>query len=95
MKFVTLVNFTDQGIRNIGDTTQRAAMFTQQAEAAGIQISELLWLNGRFDGLIVYDAPDVESASTMMLKLAQSGNVNTETLPAFDAAGMQNVVEQL
>jgi uncharacterized protein with GYD domain len=95
MKFVTLINFTEQGVQRIGESTQRAATFAEQAKSAGLKISELLWLSGRFDGLVVYEAPDVETASAVMLKLAKTGNVKTETLTAFDSAGMQNVLERI
>jgi len=95
MKFATLISFTDQGIRDIAETTDRAISFTEQAEAAGLVISELLWLTGRFDGLMVFDATDHETASAAMLHLAKSGNVKTETLPAFDSAAMQRVIEKV
>ena len=93
MKFATLINFTQQGMQRIGETTNRAAVFAEQAKEAGLEISELLWLNGRYDGLVVYEAPDLETASAAMLKLAKTGNVKTETLPAFEADGMQKVLD--
>ena len=95
MKFVTLINFTQQGMQRIGESTNRAAAFAEQAKDAGLEISELLWLNGRFDGVVVYEAPDLETASAVMLKMAKTGNVKTETLPAFDAAGMQKVLDRI
>jgi uncharacterized protein with GYD domain len=95
MKFVTLLNFTEQGIRNINQTTSREAAFAKQAKGAGINISESLWLTGRFDGLIVFDAPDAETAAAVMLQLSKSGNVKTETLRAFDSAGMNQVLEKV
>ena len=93
MKFVTLINFTQQGMQRIGETTNRAAVFAEQAKKSGLEISEILWLNGRYDGLVVYEAADLETASAAMLTLAKTGNVKTETLPAFDAAGMQKVID--
>ena len=93
MKFVTLINFTQQGMQRIGETTNRAAVFEEQAKKSGLEISEILWLNGRYDGLVVYEAADLETASAAMLTLAKTGNVKTETLPAFDAAGMQKVLD--
>lgn len=92
MKFATLINFTDQGIRNIGETPTRAAAFKTQAESAGLKISEMLWFCGRFDGLIVFEAPDAETASAAMIQLSKSGNVKTETLRAFDSAEMTKIV---
>ena len=95
MKFATLVNFTQQGMQRIGESPHRAAAFAEQAKESGLEISELLWLTGRYDGLVVYEAPDLETAAAAMLKLAKTGNVKTETLPAFDAAGIQKVLERV
>lgn len=95
MKFATLITFTDQGIRDIVETNNRAIAFTEQAKATGLAISELLWLTGRFDGLMVFEANDLETASAAMLQLAKSGNVKTETLPAFDSAAMQRVIDKV
>ena len=92
MKFITLIEFTALGIQDIGKSTTRAAAFKKQAEKAGVEISEMLWLCGRFDGLIVYDAPDAETASAVMLQLSKTGNVKTETHVAFDSAGMERVL---
>ena len=95
MKFVTLINFTEQGLRDIAQSPERSAAFIQQAEQAGLRISESLWLSGRFDGLVVFDAPDAQAASAAMLQLAKAGNVKTETLVAYDANAMKQVVEKL
>lgn len=95
MRFATLINFTEQGFQNIEQSPDRAVAFSKQAKKAGVKISQLLWLAGRFDGLIVFEAPDVESASAAMLQLSKAGNVKTETLQAFDAQEMKKVVEKL
>ncbi len=95
MKFVTIINFTEQGLRNISATTDRATAFAQQAEKAGIKVIEMLWLGGRFDGLLVYEAPDFETASGAMLNLSMAGNVRTETIPAFDTGQMRSALEKL
>lgn len=95
MKFVTLIKFTTQGLQNIDTTTQRAAEFAESAKKAGLEISEQLWLCGRYDGLVVYEATDIETASAVMLQLSTSGNVTTETIPAFDSANMQKVTSKI
>ncbi len=95
MKFISLVKYTEQGLRDIQQTTSRAAAFRKCAKGAGIKITELLWLTGRFDGLIVFEAADVETASALMLQLSILGNINTETMPAFDLAGMQQVLAKI
>ena len=94
MKFAALVNLTQQGIQGIQQTTQRAAEFKNHAQALGVEITELLWLSGRFDGLMIFNAPDNESAAAMMLQLSRQGNVTTETLRAFDSAEMEQILQK-
>lgn len=92
MKFAALITFTEQGIRNVGQTTTRAVEFIEQAKERGAEVSQLLWLSGRFDGLMIFDAPDPETAAAVMLMLAKNGNVKTETLAAFDSVRMNEVL---
>jgi uncharacterized protein with GYD domain len=92
MLFVTLIKFTPQGIANISGTTARAKDFIARTEATGVKVRELLWTQGGYDGVILFEAPDVETASATTLKLAADGNVETRTLVAFDAAGMDQIL---
>ena len=92
MNFVTLITFTNQGLAGIGETTLRARKFQELAASAGINIREMLWTQGRYDGIVVFDAPDAESASAAMLHLSSDGYVHTETLVAFDTDGMDRVI---
>ncbi len=95
MRFVTLVKFTPNGIAHLEGSTQRAKKFTEAAEAAGVKIHELLWTQGAYDGMILFDAPDVETAAATMLRASSDGNVQTETMVAFDAAGFDQVLAKM
>ena len=44
--YVSLLHWSDQGIKNYKDSTSRAADFTKLAESAGGRIRELLWTVG-------------------------------------------------
>jgi uncharacterized protein with GYD domain len=94
MKFVTLIRFTSQGVANFNQTTKRAKDFIKHAKASKVIISELLWTQGRYDGIISFDAPDRESAAALILGLAAHGNVQTETMPAFDMKEMEKVLSK-
>ena len=94
MKFATLIKYTDQGIKNIQDTTKRAADFKAQAEKLGVEITELLWVTGQYDGLMIYNSPDIETATALMLRLSGNGHVTTETLQAFDSSGMEEILKK-
>lgn len=92
MRFVTLIKFTSQGVSKFRDTTKRAKEFAKQAKSTGINIQQQLWTQGQFDGILVFEAVDPETAAATMLNLSAKGNVQTETMIAFDADGMEMVL---
>jgi uncharacterized protein with GYD domain len=93
MTFVATVKFTPQGMANIRDTCKRAEQFKATAKKMGIKVSEILWSLGPFDGLILFDAPDEETATAAMLHLGSLGNVHTQTSRAYHAAEMKKMLE--
>jgi uncharacterized protein with GYD domain len=46
---IVLINFTDQGIRNVKQTTERAKVATTEAEKLGIEIKDIYWTLGQYD----------------------------------------------
>src|SRR5207244_4754720 len=83
-KYVCLLQFTDQGIRTIKDTTKRAAAATAEAEKMGAKITDSFWTMGAYDVVIILDAPDDMTASAFTAKVGSLGNVKTHTMRAFD-----------
>lgn len=55
--FITLLNWTDQGIRNVKQTTERAKAFKAMAQKVGVTVKADYWTLGQYDGVIVLDAP--------------------------------------
>ena len=93
--YITLVNFTDQGVRNVKDTTKRAKAFQAIGGKAGIKLKEIYWTMGRYDVVVMTEAPDDETISRAMLSLGSLGNVRTETLRAFSAKEMDKLLKGL
>ncbi len=46
--YIALVNFTDQGVRQIRQTTERAKALMNAAANLGVRIKEIYWTLGRF-----------------------------------------------
>ena len=90
--FITTVQFTEQGIKAVRDTCDRAAAFKAAAKKMGVKVTGQYWTLGAFDGLIVFEAPDEATATAAMLHLSSSGSLRTQTARAFDAAEMQKIV---
>ena len=93
--YVWLVKWTDQGIRNVKETTKRAKSFKEMAEKKGAKVKEILWTMGRYDLVLLIDAPNDETISSLTLALGMSGNVKTETLKSFSAQEMDQVLKGL
>jgi uncharacterized protein with GYD domain len=90
--FITTIQFTEQGIKAVRDTCDRAAAFKATAKKLGVKVTGLYWTLGAFDGVVVCEAPDEEAATAALLRLGSLGNVRTQTARAFDAAGMQKIL---
>ena len=90
--FIATIQFTEQGIKNIKDTTKRASAIKTAAKKMGIKVNDVYWTLGSFDGVLIFDAPDDETATALMLHVASLGNVKTRTARAFDATAMEKIL---
>jgi uncharacterized protein with GYD domain len=93
--YIVLANFTDQGIRKAKETPQRAEAFKQMAKTFGTTVKELYWTQGKYDIVTIVEAPDELSAMALSLSLGALGNVRTESLRAFSAADMTEIVGKM
>ena len=80
--FISLLNFTDQGIRNIKDSADRYGAFRAVAEKVGVTIKGFYYTVGHHDMVMILEGPD-EAATTALLKAGSLGNVRSQTLRGF------------
>jgi uncharacterized protein with GYD domain len=90
--YVVLARFTAQGVKNAKDSPKRAEAFKQMAETFGVTVKDIFWTQGRYDIVIVIDAPDELSATALNLSLSALGNIRTESLRAFSSTDMLKIV---
>jgi len=93
--YIALLQYTDQGICSVKDTTKRAAAAGDLATKMGVKISELFWTLGQYDLVIVAEAPDDETMTAVMLKLASLGNVKSQTMRAFHSKEMEALLQKV
>ena len=91
---VSLVNFTDQGIRNIKDSPSRARAFRELCKQQGVQVREILWTTGPYDMVAITEGPE-EALSAVLLSVAKLGNVRTQSMRAMDQESFQRVLEKV
>jgi len=92
--YVSLFNWTEQGIKNYKDTTSRAEDFTKLVENSGGRVRELLYTVGENDIVTVVDFPDDETGTAVLLQLGALGNVRTHTMRAFDIEEMASIIRR-
>ncbi len=92
--YIALLQWTDQGIRSVKDTTRRAAAAKDAAAKMGVKFTDLFWTLGQYDLAIVAEAPDDETITAVMLSLASLGNVKSQTLRAFRSNEMDTILKK-
>jgi uncharacterized protein with GYD domain len=92
--YVTLANFTDQGIRNVKDSPDRLSAFRSMAEQVGVSIKSVYYTVGNFDIVTVVEGTD-EAVTAGLLKLGSLGNIRTQTLRAFSPEEMKTIITKM
>src|SRR3954454_8971482 len=93
--FITTIKFTQQGIKGINETTKRAVALKAAAKKMGVKVKDIYWTLGDHDGVLIFEAPDDETATTLLLHLGALGNVHTTTCRAFTAAEMDQILSKV
>ena len=93
--YVVLVNWTDQGIRNIKESPQRLEATKKAIEAAGGKLLGFYLTMGRYDQVLIVEGSSDEVAATLALSAGKGGNVRTETLKAFPEAEYRSIIAKI
>ena len=94
-KYVLLIRWTDQGLKNVRDTIKRADSFKAYLEKKGGRLTETLYTFGKFDIVITAELPSDEVAMSISLSTGALGNVRITTLKAFDLGETRKIIETL
>jgi uncharacterized protein with GYD domain len=93
-RYVSLIDWTEQGIANFKDTVDRYEASQQQFEQLGVRIVDVYWTLGEHDIVSVLEAPDDETATAALMALGSQGQVRTKTMRAFSRDEMRTVIDK-
>lgn len=93
--YISLINWTEQGIRDYRQTVARAETATELAGRMGGKIQQIYWTVGPYDIVTVADFPDDETGTAFVLALGSQGNVRTTTLRAYDADTVNSIISKV
>jgi len=93
--YVTLVKWTDQGIKNVKDSPKRLEAFEAAVKAAGGTLKDFYLVMGEYDLVVVTEAPSDETVTRLALSVAMQGNVRTTTMRAYNRQEYQKIIASL
>ena len=93
--YIVLLNYTQQGIQNIKGSPARLDAAKKMAKAAGAELKAYYLTMGRFDEMVVVEAPDDETMAKLAVVTAALGNVRTETMRAFTEEEYREIIAGL
>ena len=93
--YITLLRWTSQGLENIKDSPKRLDAARKAFEAVGVTLKDFYMVTGRYDMVIVTEAPDDAALAKATLSVASKGSVQTETLRAFTENEYRNILGAL
>lgn len=89
--FISLVNFTNQGIKTIKESPDRFNAFKAMAEKMGVTVKSVYYTIGSYDLVVVTEGSD-EAATAALLKVGSLGNTRSQTLRGFSVDDMRRII---
>ena len=93
--YISLVKFTEKGIQNAKQTTQRLDAWAAKVQSMGVTIKQMYWTLGEYDQVCIFEAPDDETAASVLLAANMPGNIRSQTMRAFTAAEMDKILAKI
>jgi len=93
--YITLLKWTEQGIRDVKQSPQRLDAAKQAFSAAGGKMTGFYMVMGEYDLVTISEAPSDEAYTSTMLALSSRGSIRTTTLKAFTEEEYRRIIGSL
>ncbi len=93
--YIVLLNYTDQGIRNVKQLPERIKAGSAAAEKLGIKVKDRYSTMGAYDAVLIVDAPNDEAVTTWVLSIGSRGNNRTQTMRAYSVGEMERILAKV
>jgi len=94
-RYVTLYQFTEQGIRNVKDSPARLKAAVKKGESIGMKIVGAYYTEGPYDLVVISEAADEKAATAFALGIAAQGNVRSTTMRAYEPDEFDAIVKMM
>jgi uncharacterized protein with GYD domain len=92
--YISLVNWTEQGIKNVKEAPKRVDAVNAMASKLGAKM-EIFFTMGDYDIVALTEAPNDDAAMQLLLEIGKLGTVRTKTLKAWTQAEATKVLAKL
>jgi uncharacterized protein with GYD domain len=93
--YISLLRYTDQGVRSIKDAPRRLDEAKKAFKAVGGELKQWYLVMGRYDAIVVSEFPNDETARKMDLMIASLGSIRTEGFRAFTEDEYRKIIAGL
>ncbi len=93
--YISLVNLTEQGIREAKNAPERLQTFDAALKEAGGKLIGFYLVMGQFDYIVITEAPDDQTAARLILGTIAQGSMRTQTLRAFPREEFESIATGL
>ena len=93
--YISLVNLTEEGIKNVKESPQRFDAFKKALQAAGGRVIVVYLTMGRYDMVLIIEGPSDEAAAALALSTASRGAIRTETMKAFTEDQYRGIISKV
>lgn len=93
--YISLMNFTQAGALKIKESPARIDTARKAFKAMGGDLKQFYLVMGRYDAVVIGEAPDDETAAKLALAIGSQGNIHTETLRAFTEEEYRKIIASL
>ena len=93
--YITLLRYTQQGAAAVKDSPKRLDAGREAFKKLGVEIKDTYLMMGRYDLLCVIEGADDEAVAKALLTLGSQGNVQTETMRAWNEDEFRRITGSL
>jgi len=90
--FITLINDSEEIRKHPEGTIDRAKHFCAAAKKMGVTVKEILWVQGKYDGVALLEAPNAEAVSALMLLMK---DLRTQTFRAYSIEDIKKILDRM
>ena len=90
--YLMLLNWTDQGIKNVKDSPKRLDGVKKLAKDMGGEVKSFYMTLGAYDLVLIVDMPNNDKLASFSLKLGSHGNVRSTTLRAYSEDDYRRII---